>query len=266
MHSRIYHRWPLRLLAEHIRRRQFFAAHEWRGLHFGVFDSFAAAREYGARHGVAAHYDMDHTWWLGVQSSVHLHDYPTLYWLNRVLAEGSKIADLGGSVGVSYYACKTFLSVHASIEWLVCELPHVVEKGRALARERGANALHFTESFQDFEAHDVLLAAGALQYVDPTIKELLQTLRRPPRYLLINRIPVHESKAYVTLQNTGCAIAPSHVFNKKVFQSELQSLGYETLDEWSCPYHSISIPLHPDHSVSEFKGFFFERRSESSPS
>ena len=257
MYRRIYHYWPFRPIAEQIRMRQFFAAREWRGLHFGVFASFSAARDYVARQGLIAHYEIDHESWLRVQDRVHLHDYPLLYWLNRVLEQRSKVADLGGSVGVSYYAFEPLLAAH-DIDWLVCELPEVVETGRALARERGAKALRFTVSFQDCDAHDVLLVAGALQFIETPVSELLRSLRRPPRYMLINRIPVHESKAYVTLQNTGSAITPCHVFNRQTFQSELLEVGYELRDEWNCPYHSISIPLHPDHHIAKFKGMFFE--------
>jgi putative methyltransferase (TIGR04325 family) len=259
MYGRIHHRWPFRLLAEAVREREFFATHEWRGLHLGVFESFAAARAFSARHGAVAQYDLDHTWWMGIQSSLHLHDYPTIYWLNRVLVKGSKVADLGGSIGVSYYAFKRFLALHSQIEWRVCELPDVVEHGRQLARKRGARALSFTDSFKDLDGYDVLLAAGSLQFIEPPLSELLQTLHSVPRYLLINRIPVHDSKQYVTLQNTGTAIAPCHVFNRAVLYSQLHSLGYEGIDEWSCTSHALHIPLHPEYCLSEFKGFCFER-------
>ena len=64
------------------------------------------------------------------------------------------------------------------------------------------------------------------------------------------------AKLYI---NTGTAIAPCHVFNRAVLYSQLHSLGYEGIDEWSCTSHSLHIPLHPKHCLSEFKGFCFER-------
>ena len=190
---RIYHRWPLRGLAEKLTERRFFSTHEWRGLHLGIFSSFGDARTFCSERGVFTRYDLDHDWWETIQREMKLHDYPMLYWLSRSLTPQSRVGDLGGSVGVSYYALRRLLPAGAPMEWRVCELPDVCEKGRLLARERGVPALHFTTSFSDLDAHDVWFSAGAIQFIEQPIHELLKALHHPPRHLLLNRVPTTSS-------------------------------------------------------------------------
>lgn len=257
---KLHYRWPLRTVAEKIREHQFFAAREWRGMHLGVFPSFEEARRFCRDRGIKSHYSIDHQRWLTVQSQIRLHDYPVILWLTQILAQHARIGDLGGSVGVSYYALRSRLPPASITEWTVCELPEAVELGRELARERGATNLHFTTSPENLDGHDVWLAAGAIQFIETPLWQLLGNLKQPPRHVLINRIPVHATKDFVTLQNTGLAISPCHVFAASRFEDELQRIGYDKVDEWPVTTHAIHVPLHPEHRVGEFRGYYFQRR------
>jgi putative methyltransferase (TIGR04325 family) len=257
MRMRPHHHPPLRWLAQWVLERRLLRQTEFRGMQYGVFDSFAAASEWCARRRIRSGYDLDHEWWLKVQSRLHITDYPMLFWLNRALTPQSRVADFGGSVGVSYYALVSHLEPFA--EWRVCELPEVVVKGLQLAKQRSASRLHFTTQPQDLDAHDVWFTAGAVQYIETPLQELLGELRQPPTHLLINRIPMHPAMEFWTLQHTGRGVTPCRVFQVHRLFEGLASLGYERVDEWVCPFHSLHIPLHPQHYVANLRGYYFRR-------
>lgn len=227
----------------------------------GVFDSFAQARRsapmralVGFDHDAFAH-DFGERF-----AKVLPHDYPMLFWLRRCLSPGSKVFDVGGHTGSQFHAYRPYLEYPADLEWRVCEVPKVVERGRELAEARGYTQLRFTCRLDDAEGSDVLLAAGALQYIEaPSLAELLGGLKRKPTHLLLNKLPLYDGPAYVTLQNGGPVFVPQHVFNRGELVSQLEQLGYQLADAWDVPGFSTQIPFCPDRSVPRFSGVYLRR-------
>ena len=253
---------PVRTLLEQYYRRRFFRSRGWQNLHYGVFNSFAEAREEARRHHVTAHYELDHAEWLQSHLHLRLHDYPVLFWLEKLLTSTHRIVDLGGSVGVSYYSYSNRLAMAAGLEWLVLELPEVVARGREIAKERHAFSLRFADSFDGIDGGGALLCAGALQFIEEPLPQLLQRCKTPPVHLLINRIPMRAASGYVTLQNTGQAIAPSHVFCRADFLGALTQLGYVLEDEWDCLENSLPLPFHPELSVPSYTGLYLRKSAD----
>jgi putative methyltransferase (TIGR04325 family) len=70
---------------------------------------------------------------------------------------------------------------------------------------------------------------------------------------------VSDLASVVTLHNMGSAMCPYHLFNRAEFLAGFQSLGYRVSDEWTNPDLGARIPLHREHSVAAFSGFYFER-------
>lgn len=84
---------------------RFFSTRNWCNRHWGVFDSFEAARQYVQRHGHVAHHTLDHRQWLSEREKLQPHDYPMLFWLSQAIdRKPVRIVDIGGSVGTSYLA------------------------------------------------------------------------------------------------------------------------------------------------------------------
>jgi putative methyltransferase (TIGR04325 family) len=176
-------------------KRHFFQSRRWENLHLGVFESFHAAREFATRWGVASRFELDHEAWLKDRMRLRCHDYPMMFWLERALEKDTRVVDLGGSVGVSWYAFKPFISFPAGLQWQVCELENVLPIGRRIAQDRGESALSFTSDFGSIDGASVLFTAGAIQYIDTTLAQLLAGLKSPPMHLLINRLPLTTVKA-----------------------------------------------------------------------
>jgi putative methyltransferase (TIGR04325 family) len=197
------------------------------------------------------------------QTRVYSYDYPVLFWLKSILAPDVRVFDFGGHVGVQFYGYQKYLSYPAGLRWRVCDVPVVVAAGRALAAERGeSERIAFTTEVSDADGFDVLIAAGSLQFVpSPSLAESLEKLARPPRHLLLNKIPLRDGPAFVTLQNAGTSFVPQHVFERGVFVRGLTRLGYEIVDEWEDRVHSCHIPFHPEKSVPHYSGLYLRRRS-----
>ena len=249
-----------------LHRRRFFRTRGWRNLHWGVFDSFEAANAFSREHGEPPRFDMDQQRWLADKQRLMAHDYPMLFWLERLLTspEGQRferVCDLGGSVGVSYLALSPYLSLPPQLVWEVCELPDVAEFGRKVASERGMQQhLHFsTDMGQALQGADILFTAGTIQYIDEPLETLLGAAAKPPRHVFINRLPLTTGSTFVTLQNSGVAVHPYRIRNDAEFVEAMNRLGYRVVDRWICLQNSTHIPLHPERTLEHFHGFYLRR-------
>lgn len=189
-------------------------------------------------------------------------DYPAAFWLREAMREGATVFDFGGSVGTSFYAWEDYFEYPHSVEWLICELPSVVQAGQQLAQERREKRLRFTLRFEDADGADCLLASGCLHYIESSIAELLRDLARPPKHLVLNRLPLHSRFECVTLQNIGWSVSPYRIFQRDRFIGELEALGYVVVDAWAVNDHSCWIPFYPEHSVASYSGLYL-RSAES---
>ena len=161
-------------------------------------------------------------------------DYPALFWISDALGKGMRqFADIGGSVGIKYYAFGKFVKFPSDLRWRVIDVPAVVERGREFAMQRGAPpALEFSESLADIEGMDVVFASGSLQYLPKTLPDLLRGTERRPRRIVINTTPFHDQFDFFTLNSVGTAFCPYRVQKTESFVADLSSLGYRLRDQW----------------------------------
>ncbi len=190
--------------------------------------------------------------------AVHPSDYPVMFWLAKLLPGSRMVFDWGGSVGLKYFAFRSYLSYAPDLIWLVSEVPAVADLGRDIAARESAHALRFTTDFQGLANADILLASGVLQFIDEPFAGL-HAQTRLPMHLIINKAPVYDRPSAVTLHNMGTAFCPYHLFNRRRLIGEVEALGYSLVDEWRSPGVGCQIPLHPEHSISAYSGFYFAR-------
>lgn len=188
-------------------------------------------------------------------------DYPAIFWLERLLREGARsVFDLGGHIGIKYYAFQRYLEYPSDLRWTVCELPTIAAAGAAWARDHDAgNRIGFTPNGDDASGQDVLFASGSLQYLDYTLAGLLDRLDEPPRHVLINVLPLHPQKSFFTVQNMGTHYCAYRVQAMGEFIDGLKQRGYEMRDHWDQLDRSCDIPFYPDCKVEKYRGFVFSR-------
>jgi putative methyltransferase (TIGR04325 family) len=227
----------------------------------GVFESFDDARRSAPGNkpigfDVPAHADL----LAARRTRIFSYDYPVLFWLKPLLAPQLSIFDLGGHVGVHYYAYRKYLEYPNGLRWRVCEMPAVIEAGEMLRRTETAPGLSFTTEFRDADGADVMLAAGVVQYVERALPAQLAELARPPRHIFLGKLPLHDGPGFVTLQNGGPCFVPCHVFDRKQFLASFAEVGYELVDSWDDPSLSCRIPFHEDRAVRSYSGLYLRRR------
>jgi len=244
-------------------RRRKFLSRDGFGSYFGLFDSFAAARQWLPPN---PEFNLDALAqeYIDIRTrQVFAYDYPVMWWLNGAFAGGAEgILDIGGSVGVHYHAYRAYIDMPSALTWRIAEVPAMVTIGRKLAAERGTTALNFTEDLQEGLASpgtDIWIAAGALQYMeDGRPAELLKRSADMPRHLLLNKMPLFEGDDFVTTQNIGeGCFSPLHVFNRERFIRDIEALGYTLRDHWPVHERSMYLPGHPERSFPSFTGLYF---------
>lgn len=232
----------------------------------GVYPTFAAA-EASVPAGERLGYD--HAELAGLyrhrMDKANQSDYAVLFWLARILPGlGAQpfVFDFGGHVGVAYHGWRRYLAYPAGLRWLVQDVPAIVAVGAELARERPSPGLAFTSEVADARGCDVFLAAGSLQYVDASLPALLARGGGAlPRHVIVNKLPVYDGEAFVTVQSTGRAFHAYQIYNRAAFVGEMTALGYRLVDDWQNREQHCEIPFTRDRDIDAYSGFYFVRDS-----
>jgi putative methyltransferase (TIGR04325 family) len=231
----------------------------------GVYASFAEAEASipaGARSGY------DHAELAGMyrdrMDKANQSDYAVLFWLRGILDERSFVFDFGGHVGVSYHGWRRYLDYRSGLRWRVHDVPAIVAVGAELAGERPSPGLEFTSELTSARGCTVFLAAGSLQYLDESLPALLARIGSLPRHLLVNKLPLHDGEAFVTVQSTGRAYHAYRIYNRAAFVAEVTALGYRVVDDWSNREQHCEIPFTRGRDIDAYSGYYFVR--DASPS
>jgi len=91
-----------------------------------------------------------------------------------------------------------------------------------------------------------------------TLGELVQSLQRRPRRIIVNTTPIHESRTFFTLHSMGTGICPYRVMARKAFVDDLARLGYSLRHEWRNHDKDMRLPFHEGYDIERFSGFCFE--------
>lgn len=188
-------------------------------------------------------------------------DYAPMYWISDAFARGmTSIFDLGGHVGIKYYAFKRIIEYPESLRWTVCDVPGVVFTGEKIAKERQASAqLRFCTDFRQADGCDVLYLSGSLQYLPYRMSQILATLSRKPRRVMLNITAAHEFQTMYTLNSIGFAVCPYRIQHQDEILSEIRLAGYKRLDRWRNDGKEIVIPFVEGGDSAYYFGCCFDR-------
>ena len=247
----------VRQIQERAYRRR-FAENTDDNLFMGVFDSFEDAERHAPPTRPLGYDNPQSAGMYGPW--IYAYDYPAMFWLDRSLAEGMRsVFDLGGHVGIKYYAFRRAMAFPADLRWLVCDVPAVVARGREIAAARPPGARPgFTTNMLDGSGFDVLYVSGSLQYLPPHLDAVLSDLKPLPRRIILNITAVHPTRTYVTLNSIGTAFCPYRVQAHDELIEEVRRLGYVQRDAWENPGKRLDLPFSPDLSLDHYSGFCFD--------
>lgn len=228
---------------EAVYRRRFLENRD-DNLFMGSFESFAVA-EANTPAGRAGGHDNRGAATTLYSHQIYFYDYAALFWLGRSLDSGLRtVFDLGGHVGIKYYAFRRVLNYPPDLHWTVCDVPGVVKAGEQIAVQRQVTPqLDFTTDFHRASGCDVLYASGSLQYLPLHLSELLAELPVKPRRIVINTAAVHPDKTLYTLNSIGVAVCPYRIEHDDRLFADLTEAGYVRRDAWRNEGKPIEVPF-----------------------
>ncbi|MEA9358470.1 methyltransferase, TIGR04325 family [Bacteriovorax sp. PP10] len=191
---------------------------------------------------------------------IYSTDYPVLFWMDKFKLDIKKVFDFGGHIGIHYYSFSKILDFTNIENWTVCDVQSVVEEGRIYSEQKNAKDLNFVTDIQDLEDQDLFLASGSLQYLDWELHNKLSGLKKRPKILIINMLPLHNSLSTITLQSIGTSFCPYYIRNEDDFIQGLESIGYELLDLWSNEEKKCNIAFEKERSLNFYRGLVFHLR------
>jgi putative methyltransferase (TIGR04325 family) len=192
-------------------------------------------------------------------------DYAVLFWLKGILDASSFVFDFGGHVGVSYHGWRRYLAYPPGMRWLVHDVPSIIKVGAELASGRPSAGLEFTSDAVDARGCTIFLAAGSLQYVDESLPALLARIGSLPRHLIVNKMPMYDGDAFVTVQSTGRAFHPYRISSRTAFVAEVVALGYRVVDDWTNREQHCEIPFTRGRDIDAYSGYYFLRDDSGNP-
>jgi putative methyltransferase (TIGR04325 family) len=161
------------------------------------------------------------------------------------------ILDWGGALG-HCHALARVLVPDVELDYHCKELPAVCEQGRRVSPE-----VTFHESDACLEqSYDLVLASGAIQYVEDWAELLARLARAADRYLLITKVPLTDAASFVVLQRAyeygydteylGWAL------NRGEIQTAAERAGLELVREF---FQSATVDI-PEAPASIYHGGF----------
>jgi putative methyltransferase (TIGR04325 family) len=255
-----FSRWPvLRGITDRQALEQ-FKANRNQNLFYGVYGRWEEAEAAAASYGQAGYDNPESADLYKFMMRIMPNDYPSLYWLARSLSEGmTRVFDVGGAIGIKFYAFKEHLSAWPALRWRVQDVTAVAARGRELANERGvAQQLDFTDQFADGDGLDVLFASGVVQYLPRRLGELLESFKQLPRRIIVNTAAIHAQHEFFTVNSIGTAFCPYRIQTQAGFIGSLSKLGYRVRESWQNLGKPMTIPFRPDYSIKDYSGYCLE--------
>lgn len=250
-------RWPILRGITDRQALASFIANRDQNMFYGVYERWEDAEKAAIAYGKSGYDNQESADLYKFMMRITPHDYPALYWLSRSLAEGmSSVFDVGGAIGIKFYAFKEHLSAWPNLRWRVQDVTAVAQRGREIAAERGVTPqLEFTDRFAEGDGADVLFASGVVQYLPQRLGEMLAGYRQLPRRIVVNTAAIHAQHEFYTVNSIGTAFCPYRIQTQAGFIGSLSRLGYRVKESWVNVGKPMTIPFRPDYSISDYSGY-----------
>jgi len=248
----------VRTLRERVYERQFARVVPWARRFRGVYATFEEAARAAPAAKPVGYNNPGAAGFMEPCRSMSISDYPVLFWLQQALQESSSLLDIGGYVGICYYTYYRYLDHSKDVDWVIQDVPAVVDAGIQIARTRHSPGLSFTTEITSAVKPEIVLAAGSLQVIEKNFTDLLLQMGSRPGHLILTQIPLTHLPDFVTLQDLGPAVCPYKIFNRMEFIKSIEAHGYKLLDSWDNAELDCRIPFHPERSVPSYSGLYFK--------
>ena len=192
------------------------------------------------------------------------YSFPVLSGLLRVALEQQgklSVLDFGGSLGSSYYQCRTFLSSLSYLRWSIVEQPHFVACGKEFFEDE---VLRFYNSIDDclrVESPHIILLSGVIQCLENPCDFIKHLIDYQFSYILIDRTAFTvEGNDRLTVEQVPASIYPASYpawfLDQRKFMKIFEG-DYKLISEFDALTGEFEI--HNPYAIGIDKGFIFER-------
>jgi putative methyltransferase (TIGR04325 family) len=188
--------------------------------------------------------------------------FAVLLWLNKAIGPGSRVVDIGGASGITYWHYKDYFPLPDDVTWTVVDMPEIIARSRRLAATGGAKNIQFVEELDALDEYDVVVSLGCVQYMSPKAFEAFRKAAARARTVIINKMPLIDGPEFWTLQSLQTTATPYWIANRRDFIGKLSELGFEVCDAWSVPELRIDIPFAPERLVESLNGLVLRKRTK----
>jgi putative methyltransferase (TIGR04325 family) len=201
----------------------------------------------------------------GVVFDDNSYPYQLLTILLRVATENNNnlsVLDFGGSLGSTYYQCRSFLQGVDSLKWCVVEQSHFVEAGNTYFAD---DVLSFYDTIADSIRYckpHVVLFSGVLQYLPEPYVILQEAINSKADYIVVDRNPfIVKGDTVLSLQKVPKRIVdssyPVWIFNepelKRVFCGKYSEIA---------TFDALDGTIGHGRLKADFKGLIYMRMKE----
>lgn len=188
------------------------------------------------------------------------YQFPLLAGLLRAASENDgrlHVVDFGGSLGSSYFQCRTFFPHLKELSWNVVEQSAHVEVGRQHFASRELHFFHTIEECVAVSSPNVLLISGVIQYLDSPYKMLERLVASGFRTIILDRTPfMRNGKDRLTVETVPDWIYPASY--PAWFLSEERFLSYFSNYKLVATFAALDS-VQPEGGEADHKGFIFEK-------
>lgn len=154
----------------------------------------------------------------------YYYNYPLLTALLYVSArQGNRlnVLDFGGSLGSSYYHCRSILSSVSEPRWNIVEQKLYVDSGIELFQDDILRFYYTVDECLADNLPDILILSSVLPYLREPYKVLESLMQKEFNYIFFDKMPFIEGQDRITVQNVNpeiyTASYPCWFFNENKF-------------------------------------------------
>lgn len=190
------------------------------------------------------------------------YSYPVLLGLLRAAVSDDRelsVLDFGGSLGSSYYQCRSFLSELKRLRWSIVEQEHYVRQGKALFEDETLKFYATTEQCCESEKPNVWLFSGVVQYLEDPYDVINRAIQSGSAYIIFDITPFHPGAAdIITVQLTPKSIYEAS-YPVRLFSFDRIVRLFEERYDKLLVFDSLDLPALRKFSAT-YQGIIFRRR------
>ena len=192
------------------------------------------------------------------------HSWPVVSFLLQNIINYNnelRIIDFGGSLGSTYFACKTFFPKNINIKWGIVEQEKFVNIGKEYFQTDELSFYYSLEEAQERIVPNVLFLGSSLPYIKEPYELLERIFQFSISDIIIDRTAVllgYDDR--ITLQVVPPEIYdasyPAWFFNENKLLSSFNNASYQLIADFDAIGKTITL----EDCTAQSKGFLFKKK------